>query len=314
MSANTQPVEDDGCTYMTAEEAEAFRKMATPSPFDPSKVKYHTSNVRYGKLPEQLLDIYLPEAGEKPYPVVFYVHGGGWSMGSKTEGFLDGAIGLTQHGYAVLSVDYRLAPKTKFPEFIFDVKTAVRWARAHAEDYGFDPARFGMAGDSAGGHITLMLGFTAGRPEYAGERYGWVGFPDDLQAICDMYGPTDLATPMADYYQQSGVARPNRGAPSKPSAFAHVFGTGDANLLRLISPLSLVHPGIPPTLILHGAKDGVVPYQHSTLLAQRIDEVCGPGRAELVLYEDRNHADFGFNTAGNSDRMAAFFDRYLKDR
>jgi len=311
-STKKQAPDEDGCRYMTKEEAQAFTKMVTPAEFDPATVTHRMLNIRYGALPEQLLDVYLPEDGAGPFPVVFYIHGGGWSMGTKTMGFLGGAIGLLRHGYAVLSVDYRLAPKTRFPEFIFDVKTAVRWARAHADEYGFDPARFGMAGDSAGGHITLMLGFTAHRPEYAGESYGWGECSDELQAICDMYGPSDLATPMEEYYRASGVPRPNRGAPGKPSAFKHVFGTDDANLLRLISPLSLVHRDIPPVLILHGVKDGVVPYQHSTLLAEKIREVCGKDRAELILYDDRNHADFGFNTDENSDTMAAFFNRYLK--
>ena len=312
-----EPVKDqvfveDGCSYLSEGEMQAFSEMVTPSQFDPSAIKHSTVNVQYGTLPEQLLDIYKPDAGEGPFPVVFYVHGGGWVEGSKTLAPLQGIIGLIDHGYVVISVDYRLAPATKFPEFLFDIKTAVRWARAHAGAYGFDPKRFGMIGDSAGGHLTLMMGFTAGHPEYAGEAYGWAGESDELQAICDMYGLSTLVDPMTPFYLESGVPRAMRDIQGEPTLFDRAFGTDNADLLKLISPLSYIHRNVPPVLILHGKKDGIVPYQHSTILKQKIDKICGEGRAELILYDDRNHADYDFNKVGNSDTAAKFFDRYLK--
>ena len=305
-------INEEGVLYMTQEEARTVFSGLGPTAFDPTSVKNHTLDVQYGALEEQILDIYLPESGKGPFPVMFYVHGGGWTMGSKTLAFLSGVIGLIDHGYAVISVDYRLAPQTTFPEFLFDVKTAVRWARANADLYGFDPDRFSMAGDSAGGHITLMMGFTADRPEYAGYVYGWPDASDGLQAICDMYGPSILDEPLEQFYKESGIPRLSRQVPGKPSAFETAFGTSNANLLRLISPISLVHKDIPPVLILHGVKDGVVPYQHSTLLDMRIKEVCDENRSELILYENRNHADSGFNTKENSETLAKFFNRYLK--
>ena len=292
--------------------ADEGRRLLGPKEFDVTSVKNRIADIRYGTLPEQLLDVYVPEDTKGPLPVIFYVHGGGWMMGSKTLAFLDGIIGLIEHGYAVISVDYRLAPKTTFPEFLFDVKTAVRWARANAAEYGFDPERFGMAGDSAGGHIALMMGFTADRPEYAGESYGWKGVSDGLQAICDMYGPSILAESAAQYYRESGVARSPVDVLDRASTYKRTFGTNNTNLLRLISPISLVHKDIPPVLIMHGVKDGVVPFQHSTLLDEKIKEVCGEGRSRLILYDDRNHADQGFNTKQNSDTLAGFFDCYLK--
>ncbi|MDR0469541.1 MAG: alpha/beta hydrolase [Peptococcaceae bacterium] len=302
-------MDDDGCYYMTEEEAKAFSKMAKPPHFDPAVVKNHKVDVPYGALPEQLLDIYLPESGEGPFPVVFYVHGGGWRIGSKTDSFMGGIIGLIDYGYAVLSVDYRLAPKTIFPEFLFDVKTAVRWARAHAAEYKFDPNRFAMIGDSAGGHLALMIAFTTGRPEYADESYGWPGVSDEVQAICDMYG-VSLLTDSTRFFRESGVPRVRREKPGE-SHWGTLFGTDHEDLLRLISPISLVHKNIPPVLILQGMKDGAVAYQQSTLLADKISEVCGKDRVKLILYEDRNHADFGFNTKENSDEIAAFFDSHL---
>ncbi|MDR1206745.1 MAG: alpha/beta hydrolase [Peptococcaceae bacterium] len=311
-SAGGAAFKEDGCNYMTKEERLAFFKMITPREFDSSRIRNKVLNVSYGLLPEHLADIYMPETGAGPFPVIFYVHGGGWTQGSKTEGFLDGIIGAVDSGYAVVSVDYRLAPKVSFPEFLFDIKTAVRWARAKAGEYGFDPDRFAMTGDSAGGHLTLMAGFTAGRPEYSDAKYGFAGYSDELQAICDMYGPSVLAGPTARFYLDSGVKRVARDAANRPDDYEVAFGTANPNLLTLISPIRHVHKDIPPTLIMHGVQDGVVPYQHSTLLFEKIKEVCGEGKAELVLYEDRNHADFAFNTKENCDTVLKFFDKYLK--
>jgi acetyl esterase/lipase len=297
---------------MSEKELADFFEMFGPGAFDDTKIHDKFLNVPYGPLPEHLIDIYRPETYRSPLPLIFYIHGGGWSEGSKNAGFLNCIIGAVNRGYAVASVDYRLVPKARFPEFLFDVKTAVRWARAHAEDFGFDPRRFAMAGDSAGGYLALMAGFTSGRPEYAGRKFGWMGFSDEIQAICDIYGPTILVDPSEPFYEESGVKRVDRRIEGEPDFYESAFGTSDPNLLALISPISHVHKNIPPTLILHGIQDGMVPYQHSTLLHEKIKEVCGEGRTELILYEGRNHGDPGFNTEENSDTIVAFFDRYLK--
>jgi acetyl esterase/lipase len=295
---------------MTPEQIAAFKRLVAPKEFDPSGIRNKYLNVPYGTLPQQILDIYLPDRGEGPFPLLLYVHGGGWSMGSKTLCALDCVIGALQFGYAVASVDYRLAPAAVFPEFLFDVKTAVRWARANADQYNLNPERFGMIGDSAGGHLTLMVGFTAGHPEYEGEQYGWAGVSSAVQAIVDMYGPTDLAADTNTWLAESGVP----GLPPNPegrSIYDTAF-TKDHTMLKLISPISYVHKGIPPVMILQGTLDPVVPFQHSTALAEKIEKICGKDRAELHLYEDRSHSDPKFMTKENCLEVLRFFDRYLK--
>lgn len=287
-------------------------KMALPVEFDTSRVKNKILDVQYGTLPEQKLDIYLPDEAQKPLPVIFYVHGGGWYLGTKRLGALDCIIGAIKHGYAVISVDYRLAPGVCFPEFVYDVKTAVRWARAHADEYGFDPKRFAMVGDSAGGHITLMLGFTAGMPQYEGAEYGWGDYSSELQAICDMYGPAVLYGDEDEWYRTTGVRRMVAPAEDGGSMYEMAFGTKNKSLLRLISPITLVHKDIPPTMIQHGMEDSVVHFMHSTLLAERIAEVCGPDRVLLRMYPGRNHSDKGFMTDENCREVLEFFDRHLR--
>ena len=299
------------------EQMAIFKRMVTPTVFDPSPIRRKFLDVQYGSLPEQKVDVYLPEEGDGPFPLIIYVHGGGWSMGSKREGALPCIIDAIKYGYAVISVDYRLAPGVKFPEFLFDVKTAVRWARANAKQYLFDPEKFGMVGDSAGGHLTLMVGFTAGHPEYEGEQYGWAGVSSAVQAIIDMYGPSILDADRDAFLKESGVPAMSFGAPPPKEGSAPASGmagafTADMNMLHLISPIQYVHKDIPPTMIQQGEKDPIVPKQNSTLLAEKIRRICGPDRVDLRLYPERTHSDGAFMGTENCMEVLPFFDKYLK--
>ena len=106
--------------------------------------------------PAQALDIYYPEkAAEKPLPLLIWIHGGGWSGGSKT-----GVPYLHQlrRGYVVASIEYRFSQVAKFPAQIQDCQAAIRWLRANAKKYSIDPQRVGVGGASAGGHLSALVG------------------------------------------------------------------------------------------------------------------------------------------------------------
>ncbi len=297
---------------LTEEQLAAFEAMTIPSEFDSSRIKNKRLSVRYGTLSQQLADVYLPDKGDGPFPLIIYVHGGGWSMGNRNFGALDFVARLVDFGYAVASVDYRLAPGAVFPEFLFDVKTAVRWARASAAEYGFDPARFGMIGDSAGGHLALMTAFTAGHPEYEGGQYGWEGHSSAIQAVVSMYGPSDLAADNRAFLAESGLPLPPQRdvSDNAPSSYDIAF-TRDKNMLRLISPISYVHKNIPPVMLQQGAKDLVVPLQQSTLLAEKIRRICGPDRVTLRVHEKLGHSERGFCSAENFLTILRFFKERL---
>ena len=299
--------------FMTAEEQAEFFGSIVMEPFDPTPFKNTVLDIQYGTLPEQILDLYLPEEGDGPFPVLFDVHGGGWMLGNRRESYIAKKMDMLNRGYAVIAMDYRLWPEVLFPENLYDVKTAVRWARAHAQEYNLDPERFTMVGDSAGGHLTLMVAFTADRPEYAGYQYGWEGYSDAVQAACDMFGPSVMDSRAANFYKESGVKRITfgEGPATIEGIMAECFGRED-NLLKLISPLELVHKDIPPLLILQGHDDGMVPYQNSTLVYDRICKVCGEGRAELQLYDDYNHEDPRFYEGERlCDTLEEFFGKHL---
>ena len=300
---------DPGCRYYGPEDiGEARARFALPGLLDPATIPNRITDIRYGTLETQLLDLYYPDAGEGPFPVIFYVHGGGWILGGRRDSSIACILsGALAQGFAVASVEYRLAPGTRFPENLYDVKTAVRWARANAAQYRLDPERFGMAGDSAGGYFTLMIAATANVPALEGEQYGWPGVSSAIQAAVDFYGPVDMESDWAEYYAASGVKRLPLKLKGYPSMEEYEFSSVSArHLAPLVCPHRYVHPEMPPVLLLHGVSDCVVPYQHSELMAQRIREVCGEGRAKLLLYPERVHSDRDFMD-GESARIAAEF-------
>lgn len=286
-----------------------------PGIFMGEGIKNKFMDVSFGPLDEQLLDIYLPDEPQGRLPVIFYVHGGGWTIGTKNDCYVDAIIDLIHHGYALISVNYRLAPATQFPGCLLDVKAAVRWARAHADEYGFDPDRFGMMGDSAGGHLTLMTGFSADHPEY--KQYGNEEYSDRVQAIINAFGISLVsASKIEESYKESGVAPLLFGGFPISEFLRITFGNNDI-LNEVTSPIRYITKDAPPVLSLHGKLDPVVPYQQSVLVHEKVTEICGPGRSELILYEDRTHEDVKFNggngqTGDLCDTAAAFFDRYLK--
>jgi acetyl esterase/lipase len=287
--------------------------MSIPTEFDSSKVKNKFMNIKYGSLPEQLLDLYLPdEKADAPIPLIIYVHGGSWSMGTRNFGALEFVCKLLDFGYAVMTMDYRLAPKAVFPEFLFDVKTSVRWARANAAKYGLDPDKFGMVGDSAGGHLALMMAFTAGHPEYEGEQYGWEGYSSAVQAVVDFYGPSDLAADTKTLLIENGLIKADEETSRASAISLDKTFTADKNMLRLISPISYVHKGIPPIMLQQGARDMVVPLQQSTLLAEKITKICGADRVRLVVHEKLGHSDRGFCSPEVFSDMLSFYEDYLR--
>lgn len=250
------------------------------------------------------MDLYYPQAGRAPHPVVVYVHGGGWTSGNKRRGvgLLDLPT-LLAHGYVVASIDYRLAPRWKFPAQAEDVFCAIRYLRAHAEEMQIDPQRIGAYGSSAGGHLVSLLG-TVDEAAFPGPC-PW-GTSAQVQAVVNMFGPTDLT--LFDL-----------ASPKNWNLALRVFGTDDPNdpIFLRASPVTWVSPDDPPFLILHGEHDRTVPLAHAQALYARLISVGVP--AELVVVKNAGH---GFAPMGGppepsrkeiSALIAAFFDRWLKN-
>lgn len=239
----------------------------------PDSIKVE-KGIEYGKGGDVSLklDLYQPIGGDGTgdplRPAIIFVHGGAWKGGNR-EIYHYYCVKLAEKGYVVATVSYRLSDVAPFPAAVQDVKCAVRWLRANAERLHVDPNRIAMAGGSAGGHLSMMAGYVTDNPELEGTG----GNPDEssrIQAVVNFYGPTDLTT---EFARDNDVVVKFLGGESyadKPE------------LYQLASPNSHVSADDPPTLILHGSIDTVVPISQAELLVDKLKAAGVPYEYDRV--------------------------------
>lgn len=221
-----------------------------------------TRNVEYGRGGDRALrlDLFQPESNEPVVPGLIFIHGGGWSSGDKSMYEYYGNV-FARKGYALASIEYRLSGEATFPAALHDCKCAVRWMRANAADLGVDPDRIAVAGGSAGGHLALLVGYTADLPEFEGNG-GHEGVSSAVKCVVDIYGPTDLT---ADFVRDNAFARRVVGQ------FLGASIEQQPQQYEQASPITHVDGDDPPTLILHGTIDDIVPIQQGDLLAAELN-------------------------------------------
>ena len=260
----------------------------------------------------QKLDLYLPEAGDGPFPTVLYFHGGGFVRGSRRDANMAPILGCLERGFALASVDYRLSGEALFPAAVQDAKAAVRCLRANAGRYGLDPDRIAVFGRSAGGYLTAMLAATAGVSALSDLALGHPDVSCAVQAAVDWFGPTDFKA-MDDQARANGFSLANHDPADSPESL--FLGTpvqqADSAVLRLSNPVAHVGPDLPPILIEHGSRDRLVPPAQSRILHEAIVARLGAGRDEFVVLEGADHGGPSFETDENLDRVWSFLDRNL---
>jgi acetyl esterase/lipase len=235
------------------------------------------------------LDLYLPADASGPVPVVVFLHGGGWRLGSRRvagpayagdEPFAE----VARAGVAVASLDYRLSGEAIWPAQLHDAKAAVRFLRARAGELGVDPVRIAAWGESAGGHLAELLGLTADDPELEG-AVGATGPSSAVSAVVAWYAPSDVAAVAAD----QGID------PMAPdSREAQLLGAPPPCVPRLAaqaSPVSHVSAAAPPFLLLHGGADRFVGCGQSERLHAAL--AAAGADAELHTYDGADHMWLG---------------------
>jgi acetyl esterase/lipase len=226
------------------------------------------ANLAYSSHPQTVLDVYVPRpAGREKRCGVLAIHGGGWVQGTK-----DGVIGTLvapwlSQGCVVANVEYRLASVAPAPAAVEDVLKAAEWFRGNAERWNVDTKRIIATGNSAGGHLALMVGLT---PKSA--RLGPV---TKIAAVVNFYGITDvedqLAGPNMQKYAVTWVAE----------------GDGRMELARRVSPVSYARKDVPAILTLHGTADETVPYEHGVQLTKALRDAGAD--AEMISVSDGRH-------------------------
>jgi acetyl esterase/lipase len=297
------------CLALAAPEARAEKKPEPKRPPLPAGfvAEYDVKYVLDGD-PAQTLDIYFPEKrAEKPQPLLVWVHGGGWTAGSKSQ---VPYLNQLSRGYVVASIEYRFSQKALFPAQIQDCQAAVRWLRANAKKYGIDPTHVGVGGASAGGHLVALLGTSGGKnafPPIGGNE----DQSDRVQAVCDIFGPADFWTVVKQAEEDRDVKnifKWNNGDP-----YSKLIGAKlgqDREKCDAVSPAHYVSKESPPFLILHGDRDTLVPFAQSVELADLLRKAGVP--VTLQRMPGAGHGGPAFALPAVNRLTEAFFDKYLK--
>jgi len=261
---------------------------------------------------DETLDIYAPRgnirknAPMKTVPTVVFFHGGGWMEGSAANTPLS-LMPWLERGWAAVSVNYRMGGQETAPAAIEDTRCAVWWVKRHAAEYGFDPDRIVLSGESAGAHLALITGMAtadAGFDRRCPEIVGGKGHdrakasqPElKVAGIVEWSGITDLPKLL-------------QGPDTEAYALMWIGNIADPMpLARRVSPMSYVRRDLPPTLLIHGSADQVVPYSQALELHAALDKAGAPN--ELVTLKDREHfADF---TPEDAHQAWTAIDAFLK--
>ncbi len=287
-----------------------------PPAIDTGHIKRKLLDIPYARQSDtQKLDVYLPDSlSVNPLPVIVSIHGGAFMYGNKDDLRQEPMLKGIYHGYAVVSIDYRLSGEALFPALIFDCKAAIRFIRAKADILGFDPDRIGVWGPSAGGYLAAMLGTSSNVPELEDLTMGNENISCSVQAVVDWCGPAADFLTMDDEMRLNAIGDPmhsNEYSPESRLMGCQIKDIPDK--VKLASPMTYIHKDIPPFLIQHGDADPIVPVQQSVRFAEAIAAVAGRERVELDIIKGMgHHCDMRYETDENISRVFGFFDRYLK--
>jgi acetyl esterase len=237
-------------------------------------------SIVYGEAAGETLtmDYYAP-AGPGPHPIAIIIHGGGYIGGTSKNGSeAYCADFLAPAGYAVFSINYRLAPKYPYPAMVQDVQRAIRFIRAHASEWSADPKRMALVGGSAGGYLSNMAGLLNSDGDKAAmdpvERES-----ARVQAVVTLFGPSDFRSQPMNVNVHALLDAPIR-EKGQDAVFAEA------------SPITHVSKSAPPFLLIHGDKDEAVPFTESTNLQEAL-RAAGV-RCDLIRIPNGPHATGGW--------------------
>jgi acetyl esterase/lipase len=253
-----------------------------------------------------LLDVYR-KRGETPFsgagnaPVLLQVHGGGWTIGTKDQQGIPLMLDMAARGWVCVAINYRLSPRSAFPDHIIDVKRAIAWIREHGRELGADPSYVAITGGSAGGHLAALAALTPNDPEY---QPGFEDADTTLQAAAPHYGVYDLAG--ATGTRQAVRLRDRYLGPRVLFKDART----DLAAFERASPLLRVNPDAPPFFVIHGRHDSLVQVTQAAEFVRRLREVSTQPVAYAAL-PGTQHA-FDIFPSIRSAHVVRGVDRFLR--
>jgi len=259
----------------------------------------------------QKMDIFLPNNGSGPFPVIMLIHGGAYKSGDKRD-MLTNLADILDRGYAVVSVNYRLIDEAIFPAQIYDIKAAIRFIRANTSKYNIIPDKMATWGESAGGHLSALAGTSGDGSSLDDPSLGNSDQSTKIQACVDWYGPINFLT-MDDQFKQSGIdGQVHNVATSSESLLIGKAITLAPDLVKKANPETYISTDDPPIYIQHGTKDIIVPVQQSTNFYNNLIKYVDSEKISYESVQDAVHGDPYFRTKDNVDKVLNFLDKYLK--
>ena len=261
----------------------------------------------------QRLDLYLPDEGDGPFPLVVHLHGGGFGMGDKRDDHMDTYLKGLAHGYAIASVEYRLSSEAIFPAAVLDCREAFRFLKRNAAEYHVDPDRICALGGSAGGNLAALMGMNIPNGAFPGEE--GLTFDGDctVKAAVDQFGPIDFRH-MDDQARANGVSFVDHDQPSsaESSYMGGALPTLSDEWLAKADPTAYINEDMAPLLVEHGCMDKLVPFAQSVNFVNAVYQKLGQGRVEFVPLPNADHEDKEYSSDWNMNVLWTWLDKNLK--
>lgn len=218
-------------------------------------------------------------------PVLLQVPGGAWMVGSKRQQAYPLMSHLAELGWVCVAINYRLSPRSTWPDHVIDVKRALAWTRENIAEYGGDPDWIAITGGSAGGHLSALAALTANNPQF---QPGFEDADTSVRAAIPFYGVYDF-----------GATDSSLHPLMVPSLAKYVFKLSrneTADAFRAASPITYVSSDAPPFFVLHGHNDSLIPVEQARVFTARLREVS----SQPVVYAELPFAQHAFDIFGSA--------------
>lgn len=261
----------------------------------------------------QKLDIYIPPGLTAPAPVIVFIHGGGWYTGSKGANNVAYFEPCYNAGFICVDINYRLtANNDRWPKQIEDCKAAIRFLKANASIYGIDKCRFGVMGSSAGGHLSAMMGTTGDVVALEGAYLGNTTENSRIQAVVDLFGPTDFSLMDGNYSSSCGTGVLVHEQNSPECALLNIPTlSSNPTLVQSANPIAYITPDDAKFFIMHGSNDCTVPTNQSVILRNAL--TSGAVTNTYVIATNQGHGGTWYQDPLRTFQFRDFFLTHLSN-
>ncbi len=276
-----------------------LEKMIDRRPPVPSDIE-GIKNIEYKNINGKSLqlDIYKSKELVKTAPLLVFIHGGGWKSGDRAD-YLVYLIAFAKKGYVTATVSYRFLNDAPYPACAEDITDAVQWLFKNGGNYGYDPDKIALIGGSAGAHLAMLAGYGWNKKGAVADSSITPEAQHKIKAVVDIYGPTDLTTEFS------------RTNSTVTNFLARTYDQAPEVFLEA-SPIHYLNKTNPPTLILHGTSDQIVPLSQSDLLKAKLDSLGVPNvYCKVPLWPHTMDAIERVNRF-TEEKMTLFFEKYVK--